>query len=140
MCQNFEVQYLRCDTAAPSAARVFVAHRLRGELSDGGDSAIETAVLLASELVTNAVRAGCGALNLRLAVNRSAVRLAVEDDAGGVPRPRVAGVEDVGGRGLAIVGALSRGWGTEPTAAGKSVWADVELPAELQHTSPCIEP
>jgi anti-sigma regulatory factor (Ser/Thr protein kinase) len=139
MCQNFEVQYLHCDTATPSAARAFAAHRLLGELPEGADSAIETAVLLVSELVTNAVRAGCRHLMLRLAVNRYTVRVAIEDDAGGVPRPRVASVEDVGGRGLTIVSALSRGWGMEPTAAGKSVWADIELPGELQHTSPCTE-
>jgi len=140
MCQNFEVQYLHCDRATPSAARRFVAHQLGGELPDGADSAIETAVLVTSELVTNAVRAGCQHLELRLAVNRSGVRVAVEDDVDGVPRPRVAGIEDVRGRGLAIVGAVSRGWGTEPTAAGKSVWADIELPGELRHTSPCTEP
>jgi anti-sigma regulatory factor (Ser/Thr protein kinase) len=139
MCQNFEVQYLHCDTATPSAAREFVAHRLRRELPDGADSAIEAAVLVVSELVTNAVRAGCQHLELRLAVHRSKVRVAIEDDAGGVPRPRVAGIEDVRGRGLAIVDVLSRGWGIEPTAAGKSVWADIELPGELQHTSPCTE-
>jgi two-component sensor histidine kinase len=139
VCQNFKVQYLHCDTATPSAARQFVAHRLHGELPDGADWAIETAVLVASELVTNAVRAGCRRLGVRVAVNRSGVRVAIEDDAGGVPRPRVAGVEDVRGRGLTIVDALSRGWGTEPTAAGKSIWADIELPAQLQHTSPCPE-
>ena len=140
MCQNFEVHYLHCDTATPSAARRFVAHQLRGELHDGADSAIETAVLVTSELVTNAVRAGCQHLELRLAVTRSGVRVAVEDDVGGVPRPRVAGVEDVRGRGLTIVGTVSRGWGTEPTGPGKSVWAEIELPGELQHTSPCTEP
>jgi hypothetical protein len=137
MCQNFEVQYLHCDAATPSAARLFVTHRLRGELPIGADSAIETAVLLASELVTNAVRAGCRHLGLRLAVHRAEVRVAIDDDAGGVPRPRLAGIDDVGGRGLTIVGALSRGWGVEPTAAGKSVWADIDLPRELQHASPC---
>jgi anti-sigma regulatory factor (Ser/Thr protein kinase) len=140
MCQNFEVQYLHCDASTPSAARQFVAYRLRGELRGRADSSIETAVLLVSELVTNAVRAGCQHLTVRLAVDRSRVRVAVDDDAGGVPRPRVAGVEDVGGRGLTIVGALSRGWGTESTAAGKSVWAEIELPGELEHTSPCTDP
>ena len=79
-------------------------------------------VLLASELVTNALLHGQPPVELRLRHGVGEVVLEVEDHATYLPRRLRPTLEDEHGRGLQIVAALSRQWGTRPTAHGKVVW------------------
>jgi len=44
------------------------------------------------------------------------------------PRIRRAGSTDEGGRGLQLVAALSRRWGTRFLTQGKCIWAELDLP------------
>ena len=68
--------------------------------------------LVVSELVTNAVRHGEGAIELRLWRDGTAVRGEVFDEGGGFEHEvRRTGWDDVGGRGLGIVERLTRRWG-----------------------------
>jgi anti-sigma regulatory factor (Ser/Thr protein kinase) len=117
--------HLSCDVRAPSLARRWAAECLRSTLGDAAvtDGLVDDAVLCLSELVTNAVHAGCSALHLRLAVDEESVRLYVRDDAPGLPTPQQAGSTEGRGRGLKLVEALSRRWGVDPDAKGKAVWA-----------------
>lgn len=117
---------LSCHTGAPSAARRWTADRLRAELGDRSSvpDVIEDAVLCVSELVTNAVHAGCTHMRLELSVEPHGVRVGVEDDAPGRPARRAAGVGDRTGRGLALVEAVSRRWGVDIVERGKLVWAE----------------
>jgi signal transduction histidine kinase len=85
--------------------------------------------LVVSELVTNAVRAGCDRLTIRLSVDGHRMRLAVIDDGGGTPVRQQLRIDATSGRGLAIVGALSSDWGVRRLATGKEVWADLALSA-----------
>jgi len=41
------------------------------------------------------------------------------------PEPRRPDLGLVGGRGLQLVSALSRAWGTDAERDGKTVWADI---------------
>jgi len=82
-----------------------------------------------SELVTNAVHAGCSNVTLELRVEDDAVRVAVVDDAPGRPTRRAAAPGDRNGRGLRLIEAVSRRWGVDAVAMGKSVWAEFALPA-----------
>jgi anti-sigma regulatory factor (Ser/Thr protein kinase) len=102
------------------------------------------AALVASELVTNAVRHGGDRLGLELDVDLPSaagdpdpdvtegapvtVRVAVRDGSAVLPRPQV--VDDAladaheSGRGLVLVAAVADDWGTETTPeGGKRVWA-----------------
>jgi anti-sigma regulatory factor (Ser/Thr protein kinase) len=97
-----------------------------------GDShpAVGDAVLLASELVTNAVthtRSGRpgGTVNIGIEVTAQPpeVRIRVRD-AGGHSTPVVGAtnVDGEHGRGLAIIASLASDWGTEVTDSGRTTW------------------
>lgn len=83
-----------------------------------------TAMLLASELITNALEHGSGAISVAVAVRRDRVRVEVTDESPTRPRPRRAATYDEGGRGLFIVQSLANDWGMDalPRGRGKSVW------------------
>lgn len=91
-------------------------------------------VLVASELLTNAVRVSPRTTSLRVQAHRDHVLVEVRDDSTVPATPRKAGLNDTSGRGLSIVDALSERWGTTPIErAGKVVWSKMAIsaPAEL---------
>ncbi|MFH8560874.1 SpoIIE family protein phosphatase [Streptomyces sp. NPDC017988] len=87
----------------------------------------DTAELLVSELVTNALRYGEGEIRLRLLLDRTLV-CEVWDGGFVQPRRRRARDTDEGGRGLQLVGLLSAAWGSRRTPRGKTVWFELPLP------------
>ncbi|MFI9249431.1 SpoIIE family protein phosphatase [Streptomyces sp. NPDC053069] len=88
---------------------------------------VDTAELLVSELVTNALRYGEGDIRLRLLLDRTLV-CEVWDSGLVQPRRRRARDTDEGGRGLQLVGLLSAAWGSRRTPRGKTVWFELPLP------------
>ncbi|MGW2568058.1 SpoIIE family protein phosphatase [Streptomyces sp. NPDC001537] len=89
---------------------------------------VPTAELLVSELVTNAVRhSHSRPVELRL-VRGDTLLCEVDDDDHDLPTLRSAGPEEESGRGLRVVTALAREWGTSRTKAGKTVWFELTLP------------
>ncbi|MDQ0765474.1 ATP-binding protein [Streptomyces canus] len=91
----------------------------------------DTAELLVSELVTNALTHTQGPI--RLSISRTAghrtLRCAVADACPTRPRQRRAHTDEEHGRGLHLLDQLSARWGTQRTAAGKTVWFDLRAPA-----------
>ena len=90
----------------------------------------ETATLLVSELVGNAVRhASAGRLALELRLEASAARLRIEvlDSDPRPPQPRTPAELDESGFGFILVEALADKWGVRPTAVGKAVWAELDI-------------
>jgi len=85
----------------------------------------ETAELLTSELVTNALRYTHGQISVRLIHDRTLL-CEVYDRSEVIPRIRQATEAEDSGRGLHLVRELSSRWGTRRTATGKTVW--FELP------------
>jgi anti-sigma regulatory factor (Ser/Thr protein kinase) len=92
------------------------------------DAVIERAKLVASELVTNALRHGRGAVELRLAFSSDHVRIEVIDEGWDqVVAVRERPADETGGWGLQIVDRLAAQWGVfEGTT---HVWAEVPLEA-----------
>jgi anti-sigma regulatory factor (Ser/Thr protein kinase) len=86
-------------------------------------------VLCVSELVTNAVQAGCGQVTLRVDQAQHGVELAICDDAPGSPVLAPAALDSPHGRGLAIIAAVAADWGIREASPGKEVW--VRLQAAL---------
>jgi serine/threonine-protein kinase RsbW len=88
----------------------------------------ETAVLLVSELVTNAIQHArdTEAIVVELAAVRSCLRIEVADEDPRWPQPRIPGRFDESGFGFLLVDALASKWGVRETAAGKAVWAELE--------------
>ncbi|SDE67994.1 ATP-binding protein [Streptomyces griseoaurantiacus] len=106
-------------------ARHFVASLLaeRGPVDD--------AVLIVSELATNAVRHSLSGLAggwflVIVGFRHDLVRLEVVDQGG----PRVPHLCDVtsqeeGGRGLLLIAACAKDWGVKEWPDGRSVWAEL---------------
>jgi len=89
----------------------------------------DTAVLLISELVTNAVlhaRADGSGLALLLEIRGRRLRIEVYDGDLRGPRPRVPSGLDESGFGFVLVNSLADNWGVRKTAAGKVVWAELD--------------
>ncbi|MCP2325919.1 anti-sigma regulatory factor (Ser/Thr protein kinase) [Hamadaea flava] len=111
-------------------------HRLAAELAGVLPPALlSDVVAVVAELVGNAVRhAGPlpgGVVRVAWRVREfgggNAVEVRVTDGGSTIalPAPRIAGPEEVDGRGLTIVEALSDRWGVEKDGLGQSVWAEL---------------
>jgi anti-sigma regulatory factor (Ser/Thr protein kinase)/GAF domain-containing protein len=115
------VVVLPADGTSPSAARRYV----RGFLGDRGLwSLADDALLLVTELVTNAVVHAGTPSELRLRADGGGLRVEVVDRSPG-SAPVVRGDADgsrEGGRGLFLLDALAQEWGTSHARDRKSVW------------------
>lgn len=82
--------------------------------------------LLVSEVVTNAVEHGSGAITLEMTTRPGAVHISVSSEAPAMPpTPGWPETYAVSGRGLAIVAAVAARWGTEHHRAGTRVWFEL---------------
>lgn len=106
---------------APGLARQAVEQEFAGDLSE---RAIGDARLVVSELVTNAITHGEGAVVLKAALEGGILRIEVVDEGTGeAPAIRERGADELGGRGLRIVDTVSVRWGAfEGTT---HVWAEL---------------
>lgn len=113
----------------PQPRNVGQARRLtRTALAAWGEPQLaDSAELLVSELVTNAIRYGRGAISITLALTDSALQISVADFGRGLPQLRAASDEDSNGRGLAIVATLCARWAVTTRLNGKTVscWLDL---------------
>jgi len=107
------------------AARDLVAHACQDW---GCGVEADAAMLVVSELVTNAlIHAGAGPV-MFVARFGSRLRLAVRDGNARRPQPRKVDPSHPSGRGMLLVAAMSRAWGVLPTAeGGKVVWAVLDV-------------
>jgi serine/threonine-protein kinase RsbW len=109
--------------ASARQARVFTA----GVLGDEGveASVIEMAVLLVSELVTNATVHARSKVRVTVHVDSHWVRVEVDDEGPGEPQLRRSMPSQLKGRGLAVVDRLSTHWGTDRHQGHKTVWFEI---------------
>ena len=110
---------------APRAARRAIAECCTR--ASTGPECAEHAVLLTSEVVTNALRHGTGQVRVDCDADDVVVRVEVGDDDGGRPHVRRVGTDDESGRGMFLVDALASAWGVTDTAHGKVVWFEVPV-------------
>jgi PAS domain S-box-containing protein len=106
-------------------ARAFVAAALESRGTDR--TVVQRAVLLTSELVTNAVVHGRPPIQLRLRHTARHAVIEVYDGTAVLPRKLRPTPDDEHGRGLQLVASLAERWGTRPLAHGKSVWCMLAL-------------
>jgi hypothetical protein len=117
---------------APHATRNFVTHTL---LDWQLNRVAPFASLVASELVaSSSINTGTD-MDVSLAWNHGALRLAVRDQGPGLPGQPPSG-HDLAGQSLTVVAAHSRAFGVLPTKnGGKVVWAVLEAPASPRQTA-----
>lgn len=116
-----------CDNDAPAAARELIR-----EFGGPGPD-FDAAVLIASELVSNAVLHSGGCANdqvtVDVALRQRHLLITVADPGRSRTRARLRrGGDGSGGFGLRLVDKLADGWGSERTDRHR-VWAEVALPA-----------
>jgi serine phosphatase RsbU (regulator of sigma subunit) len=110
-------------TSAREARRLVIKPMKKWKL----DPFVSLTQLLASELVTNAIRYSEGSVTLRLIWGDTLV-CEVADSAPALPRLWDAAGDDERGRGLQIVSRMSHRWGSRRTPTGKVVWCEQQIP------------
>jgi anti-sigma regulatory factor (Ser/Thr protein kinase) len=107
-------------------ARRFVAETMAGwNLT----SVLDDALLVASELATNAVTHADSACRIRLSLSDASVRIDVIDTGSGTPEPQPQSFTAEHGRGLRLIDAVTTAWGLEVIPGeGKVVWAELPRP------------
>ena len=136
-------QRLAALPTAPGLARVFVVQAAREWGLSG--SCIDSAELLTSELVTNAVKQTgrvegsplpkttehVAIVCVWVRMFGAAIRIEVWDDDSTYPTPVTQSPDMESGRGLFLVEALSKRWGAySPKGGGKVVWCEVGITEE----------
>jgi anti-sigma regulatory factor (Ser/Thr protein kinase) len=122
VAQSIEVQLV----ALPNA--VGLARRLVSEWFrhwQAPEHVIEGGELVASELVTNAVKAKGKTIRMRIRWGNGSGYIEVWDGDPNPPIEKEAGEADTGGRGLFLVGAYATRWNYYPADTGKVVWAEL---------------
>ncbi len=115
---------LTVDATAPRHARDVVRSVLQQAELDG--QVLDDCLLVATELVDNAVLHGGSFVRLEVTPAAGCVEIAVQDGSSVLPVARAPGAD--GGRGLLILNALAE-WGVESLPdGGKRVWARVAVP------------
>ena len=105
-----------------SRVRAFVAEEL--EKIDQA-ALIDDAVLVASELASNAMLHAGGITAVGVTQYGDAIRVEVHDRTRVPPLMARQSTEAMTGRGLRLVASISKEWGADPTGEGKVVWAEL---------------
>ncbi|MFF6993488.1 ATP-binding protein [Streptomyces sp. NPDC008313] len=106
--------HLTNDPRAPRIARRTVRSALLDY--DYAPAVADTAELLTSELVSNAVKHSDGPVTVRLRTRPGVVRIGVMDNHPELPDPLPCTPDQTFGRGLFLLEALSDTWGRYPLA------------------------
>jgi anti-sigma regulatory factor (Ser/Thr protein kinase) len=117
---------LPLESTSPAAARRFAE---RSGCREHGLAGLDDALLLVSELVTNAVRYGGPPIVLAVDCDGAALHVRVRDGGASMPAPRRAAAGEESGRGMSLVDLLSSTWGVDPVpdeqGPGKEVWFEL---------------
>jgi anti-sigma regulatory factor (Ser/Thr protein kinase) len=113
----------------PVPESVGEARRLVRAALEAGGAAVDAdvAVLLTSEVVTNALLHARSPMILSIYVERNAIRVAVHDGSPASPQLRDYSPTAATGRGLQLVEALASEWGLESGDNGTGKWVWFEL-------------
>ncbi len=111
-------------SGAADARRFVRATLLAWGMAQRGDSL----VLVADELLTNAIKHAATDIELRLCRLSGRLVIEVRDEDARLPRLATAARYDERHRGLLIVQRLASRWGVRPVGKGKVVWAEIDDP------------
>ena len=105
----------------------------------GLDGVADPAILMISELVTNAILHGGEGAVLKLAMGNLKLRVEVRDASTAMPVVRGYSETATTGRGMIIVDALASSWGTFPVEGGKVVWFELATDVSLPQSPAAVE-
>jgi anti-sigma regulatory factor (Ser/Thr protein kinase) len=111
---------LRAGPETPAGARAFVSEAL--DILDA-DVDRDAALLLTSEVASNAARHGKGPIGVTVSVEEPDLRVSILDRGGGFdPKVLSSELRPDGGWGLRIVQDLASAWGVDRRDDGTEVW------------------
>ncbi|MEO6790510.1 MAG: ATP-binding protein [Ornithinibacter sp.] len=130
---------VRVESDAASVARV--RHQIVADLQERqlSEKIVDEAEIVASELLTNAVRharpLSDGTIRVRWKIRGEVVEVEVTDGGGStVPHPAPRTVWLSSGRGLRIVRSIAHEWGVTEDRTGNVVWATLGGPSRRRAT------
>ena len=131
--RSTEVQICRFRLSAGPAAAGEARSQVRAAIRDWGVPVDpDAAVLLTSELVTNAIRHEAGqTITLAISCVAGQLRVDVHDSSYSWPVVLEAKADAEAGRGLMLVATLSDEWGFYRTPAGKAVYFTLAFQPDL---------
>jgi len=107
---------------------VYAVRHAAGLVRTGpGPDDLDTAKLLLTELVSNAVRHSDDRISVRLDLREALLRVEVEDTSERMPVLRHQEDAASEGRGLRLVDAMADAWGVRLVERGKAVWFELTL-------------
>jgi anti-sigma regulatory factor (Ser/Thr protein kinase) len=106
----------------PEPSSAGAARRFVGAALDAGGEVAELAVLLVSELASNAVLHARTPFEVVVYVDEGHLRVEVSDLDSRLPSLRTYARESITGRGLHMVAASADRWGFDAQPGGKVVW------------------
>ena len=110
------------DPSSAAVARRFVRDALDGW---GAAEFEDAALLLTSELVTNALLHARSAPDLTVRLLDGRLRVSVADDVPAPPTLKRYGTDAATGRGLLLIESMASDWGSEAASDGKVVWFEL---------------
>ncbi|QMU76296.1 ATP-binding protein [Streptacidiphilus sp. PB12-B1b] len=127
--KHYELRIVAEPHRFAAVRKIVQAHLRHWELPE----LVAAAQLGVTELLGNVHRhVGPGQeCRLRMEAHQGGLRLAVRDPSPVLPQLCHPDVDDLSGRGLALVAALSKEWGAEPDGSGKTVWFALQTPVRL---------
>ncbi|MFI1866434.1 ATP-binding protein [Streptomyces jumonjinensis] len=124
MVQAFEVDFEPDVSRVQHMRRITKANLRHWKLA----AVMVEALLIVSELVTNAIQHGDGPVRLRVEHHAHELRIEVTDGSPTMPVLREAGDDDESGRGLVLVAAMAEEWGV--SGDGETIWCSLALPPD----------
>lgn len=120
----------------PDTVRGARADVIRRATELGYEDIADTAALVLSELVSNAVLHGSGCTGIDILAAEDGVRVEVRDGSRVPPILGRPSIDSLTGRGLRLVASLAARWGAQNEPDGKLVWAEItgestSVPADL---------
>ncbi|MEV6946939.1 ATP-binding protein [Streptomyces sp. NPDC051172] len=134
--QAHQIRIPVCGTpAGATSARREIAEGIRAWGTSLRPELLDAAELVASELITNAVRhAHDGPITAGVDLDGQALRIAVIDTSADIPEIALPDSDAEDGRGLFLVAALADRYGFDPLPSGKRCWAEFEFSTSLLPT------
>jgi anti-sigma regulatory factor (Ser/Thr protein kinase) len=123
--QDEATTMLRADARSAGRARAFVRDVLQ---QWGCDHLVELTVLVANEVVTNAILHARTDVQVEVRLGQGCVRVEVSDRADTEPVRRNTPDDATGGRGIALLDAMATRWGVDSLPdGGKRVWFEMAV-------------
>ncbi|MYS46864.1 ATP-binding protein [Streptomyces sp. SID5998] len=132
-----EVHQVRFPVSGTPAAAASARRQLSGAIRNWdaflGPELLDTAELVAAELIANAVRhAGNGPISAGARLSHVRLLIEVTDTSPDLPQVGLPDTDEEGGRGMFLVAALADRHGFDQVPRGKRCWAEFKVSAPCQ--------